>query len=121
MPRRHWRRDRDVAVDPTARPAEAMARSRNSSSQTSDRPSAARGHPDGSVDVTETSVDTDRETLRRRIESDTDMGPSAFRFRHLEPYAEAARMWLHDEAEVIDTADAGADQIAAMIAEAVSD
>lgn len=30
-------------------------------------------------------------------------------------------MWLHDEAEVIDTADAGADQIAAMIAEAVSD
>ncbi|MFI5843203.1 hypothetical protein ACIA8K_26185 [Catenuloplanes sp. NPDC051500] len=29
--------------------------------------------------------------------------PSPFRLRYLEPYAEAARTWLHREAEVIDT------------------
>ncbi|MEU0354235.1 AAA family ATPase [Streptomyces cyaneofuscatus] len=45
----------------------------------------------------------DQETLRGRIEGDTDMGPSAFRLRYLEPYAEAARTWLHSEAEVVDT------------------
>ncbi|ALC30852.1 ATP-binding protein [Streptomyces sp. CFMR 7] len=45
----------------------------------------------------------DQETLRGRIEGDPDMGPSAFRLKHLEPYAEAARTWLHADAEVIDT------------------
>ncbi|MFH8716182.1 AAA family ATPase [Streptomyces zaomyceticus] len=45
----------------------------------------------------------DQDTLRGRIEGDTAMGPSSFRLRHLEPYAEAARTWLHAEAEVVDT------------------
>ncbi|CAL9338247.1 AAA family ATPase [Streptomyces sp. enrichment culture] len=45
----------------------------------------------------------DQETLRGRIERDPDMGPSAFRLAYLEPYAEAARAWLHAEAEVVDT------------------
>ncbi|MFG2279720.1 ATP-binding protein [Streptomyces asoensis] len=45
----------------------------------------------------------DQDTLRRRIEGDTVLGPSAFRLRHLEPYAEAARTWLHGAAEVVDT------------------
>lgn len=45
----------------------------------------------------------DEETLRRRIDGDTVLGPSTFRLAHLEPYAEAARTWLHDEAVVVDT------------------
>lgn len=45
----------------------------------------------------------DPDTLRGRIEADTALGPSAFRLRHLEQYAEAARTWLHAEAEVVDT------------------
>ena len=50
----------------------------------------------------------DQQTLRKRIEMDTThkhagLGPSPFRFRHLESYAEAARTWLHAEAEVVDT------------------
>ncbi|MEV6801046.1 AAA family ATPase [Micromonospora rifamycinica] len=44
----------------------------------------------------------DQDTLRRRIERDSPV-PSPFRLKHLEPYAEAARTWLHAEAEVIDT------------------
>lgn len=45
----------------------------------------------------------DQDTLRQRIEDDTVLGPSTFRLAHLGPYAEAARTWLHDEAEVVDT------------------
>ncbi|WP_457143245.1 AAA family ATPase [Mycobacterium sp. URHB0021] len=63
----------------------------------------------------------DHETLRKRIEGDTVMGPSSFRLEYLEAYAEAARAWLHDEAEVIDTADVTSQQVAAKIAAAVTD
>src|SRR6476646_10502699 len=42
----------------------------------------------------------DQGTLRKRIEGDTDRGPSSFRLQYLGPYAEAARTWLHDEVEV---------------------
>ncbi|MDQ1041297.1 hypothetical protein QFZ75_007713 [Streptomyces sp. V3I8] len=45
----------------------------------------------------------DQDTLRGRIEGDTLMGPSPFRLKYLEPYAEAARTWLHAAAEVVDT------------------
>ncbi|MFJ8884992.1 ATP-binding protein [Streptomyces sp. NPDC102402] len=45
----------------------------------------------------------DQDTLRGRIQGDTVLGPSSFRLAHLEPYAEAARTWLHSEAEVVDT------------------
>ena len=61
----------------------------------------------------------DQATLRKRIEGDTVMGPSSFRLKYLEPYAEAARTWLHAEAEVIDTADVTAEQVAMKIAGAV--
>ncbi|MEV0881699.1 AAA family ATPase [Micromonospora echinofusca] len=44
----------------------------------------------------------DQETLRRRIDGDHP-APSPFRLKYLGPYAEAARTWLHAEAEVIDT------------------
>ncbi|MHA3020978.1 AAA family ATPase [Mycobacterium sp. BMJ-28] len=61
----------------------------------------------------------DQETLRQRIEGDTDMGPSSFRFDHLKAYADAAHTWLHDAAEVIDTAGVTAEQVAAIIAQTV--
>ncbi|PCG84712.1 ATP-binding protein [Streptomyces sp. WZ.A104] len=61
----------------------------------------------------------DQDTLRGRIEGDTDLGPSPFRFAHLEPYAEAARTWLHAEAEVIDTTHLTPAQVAERIVEAV--
>ena len=55
----------------------------------------------------------DQETLRRRIADDTVMGHSTFRLAYLEAYAEAARTWLHDEAEVVDTARFTPEQVAA--------
>lgn len=58
----------------------------------------------------------DQDTLRRRIEGDTVLGPSDFRLRYLGPYAEAFRTWLHDEAEVIDTTDLTPAQAALRIA-----
>ncbi|RLV65466.1 ATP/GTP binding protein [Streptomyces sp. CBMAI 2042] len=61
----------------------------------------------------------DQETLRGRIEGDTDMGPSAFRVRYLEPYAEAARTWLHSAAEVVDTTHLTPAEAAEQIAGAV--
>jgi len=62
----------------------------------------------------------DHDTLRSRIEGDTVLGPSAFRLTYLEPYAEAARTWLHDEAdEVIDTTHLTPAQAARRIADAV--
>ncbi|MEW9510585.1 ATP-binding protein [Streptomyces bacillaris] len=61
----------------------------------------------------------DQDTLRGRIEGDPDMGPSAFRLKHLEPYAEAARTWLHADAEVIDTTCLTPAEAARRIVEAV--
>ncbi|MEV0193429.1 ATP-binding protein [Kitasatospora purpeofusca] len=63
----------------------------------------------------------DQDTLRGRIEGDTVLGgPSPFRLRHLEPYAEAARTWLHAEAEVVDTTHLTPAGAARRIAEAVT-
>ena len=61
----------------------------------------------------------DQDTLRGRIERDTPI-PSPFRLRYLEPYAEAARTWLHCEAEVVDTTHLTAAQAALQIAESVN-
>ena len=61
----------------------------------------------------------DAATLRARIEGDTVMGPSSFRMDHLEPYAEATRSWLHDEAEVVDTTNRTPREVAKQIANAV--
>ncbi|MGC0327529.1 hypothetical protein RKD23_000519 [Streptomyces sp. SAI-170] len=47
------------------------------------------------------------------------MGPSSFRLQYLEPYAEAARTWLHAEAEVVDTTHLTPAEAALKIAEAV--
>ncbi|WP_033213228.1 AAA family ATPase [Kitasatospora phosalacinea] len=63
----------------------------------------------------------DRETLRGRIAGDTVTGPdSPFRLRHLDLYAEAARTWLHAEAEVVDTTHLTPAEAARRIAASVS-
>jgi predicted kinase len=61
----------------------------------------------------------DQDTLRQRIQGDTLLGPSDFRFAHLEPYVEAARTWLHREAEVVDTTRLTPGQAARHIAHAL--
>ena len=64
----------------------------------------------------------DHDTLRQRIEGDTVLGPvpSPFRLKYLEAYAEAARTWLHRDAEVVDTTHLTPAQAARQIAEAVT-
>ena len=62
----------------------------------------------------------DQETLRGRIAGDAVLGPdSPFRLAHLEPYAQAARTWLHAEAEVVDSTRLTPGGTALRIAEAV--
>ena len=61
----------------------------------------------------------DQDTLRRRIERDAVLGPSRFRLHYLEQYAAAARTWLHDQAEVIDTTDLTPAEAARQIADAI--
>jgi predicted kinase len=61
----------------------------------------------------------DQETLRHRIQNDHVLGPSTFRFAHLDQYAEAARNWLHDDAEVIDTSNITPEQAGRLIADSV--
>jgi len=60
----------------------------------------------------------DPDTLRERIERDPP-APSPFRMAHLEPYAEAARTWLHRGAQVVDTTHITPARAAAQIADAV--
>jgi AAA domain len=60
----------------------------------------------------------DQATLRGRIEAEHEI-PSPFRLRYLEPYAEAARTWLHEEAEVVDTTDLTPTQAARRVAQAL--
>ncbi|MFX1822254.1 AAA family ATPase [Pseudarthrobacter sp. CC4] len=61
----------------------------------------------------------DQATLRERIQNDKVLGPSTLRFAYLERYADAARTWLHNEAEVIDTTDITPGQAAQQIAASV--
>ena len=62
----------------------------------------------------------DRDTLRARINGDLVVGPSEFRLEYVEAYLEAARTWLHDEAEVIDTTHLTPDEVARRIAVALA-
>jgi hypothetical protein len=57
----------------------------------------------------------DQDTLRGRIER-AHVVPSPFRLAHLQPYAVAARSWLHAEAEVVDTTHLTPEQAARRIA-----
>ena len=77
------------------------------------------GLAEHAVPVRHFVLHADPATLRGRIE-DADVGPSSFRLAYLEPYAEAARTWLHREAEVIDTTDLTPGRAAQQIAAAVN-
>ncbi|BCJ47933.1 ATP-binding protein [Actinoplanes ianthinogenes] len=61
----------------------------------------------------------DQDTLRERISAAHPV-PSPFRLAYLEPYAEAARTWLHAEAEVVDTTRLTPDEAARRITSAVT-
>lgn len=61
----------------------------------------------------------DPDTLRGRINR-AEVGPSTFRLAYLEPYAEAARTWLHREAKVVDTTHLTPAQAALQIADTVT-
>ncbi|NJP67276.1 AAA family ATPase [Streptomyces spiramenti] len=66
-------------------------------------------------------IHADHDTLRGRIAGDTVVGQdSPFRLQHLDPYAEAARTWLHAEAEVVDTTHLTPAEAAHRIAAAVN-
>lgn len=81
----------------------------------------AEGLAHHGVPVRHFVLHADAATLRGRIAGDSVLGPqSPFRLAHLEPYAEAARTWLHEAAEVVDTTDLTPAQAAAHVAEAVA-
>ncbi|BBY64030.1 AAA family ATPase [Mycolicibacterium helvum] len=61
----------------------------------------------------------DQATLRARIDHDTVMGPSSFRRAYLQDYDDAARNWLHSQAEVIDTVGIAPQRVARTIVDAV--
>jgi predicted kinase len=79
----------------------------------------AGGLADHGIPVRHFVLHTDQDTLRARIQDDPVLGPSTFRFSRVEPYAVAAREWLHAAAEVVDTTHAGAEETARAIARAV--
>ncbi|SMG36351.1 ATP-binding protein [Agreia pratensis] len=57
--------------------------------------------------------------LHDRIMNDEVMGPSRFRLAYLKPYEDAARTWLHRDAEVIDTTAVSPQRVAQQIADSV--
>lgn len=67
-----------------------------------------------------TSSSTLTRPLCARIAEDAALGPSTFRMAYREPNAEAARTWLHDQAQVIDTTLLTHRQAALRIADAVN-
>jgi hypothetical protein len=60
----------------------------------------------------------DQDILLGRIEGEHAV-PSPFRLKYLDSYAEAARTWLHADAEVVDTTHLTVAQAALQIAAAV--
>ncbi|MBO3740160.1 AAA family ATPase [Actinoplanes flavus] len=71
------------------------------------------------IEVRHFVLHADQDTLRGRIAAASPI-PSPFRLQHLEPYAEAARTWLHAEAEVVDTTHRTPAEVAQWIADAVT-
>jgi hypothetical protein len=79
----------------------------------------AAGFATHGIPVRHFVLHADQDTLRDRIRNDAVMGPSTFRSSRVEPYAEAARTWLHAAAEVVDTTDTPPGEVARQIADAV--
>ena len=70
------------------------------------------------IEVRHVVLHADQATLRARILGEHPESP--FRMSYLEPYAEAARSWLHAEAEVVDTTPLTPSQVAEQVVAAVS-
>lgn len=64
------------------------------------------------IPVRHVILHADEEVLVGRIDDDQDLGPSTFRHAYVEPYAAAARSWLHEAGAVIDTGGLTPDQVA---------
>jgi hypothetical protein len=77
------------------------------------------GLADHDIPVRHFVLHADQDTLRARI-AGASLVPSPFRLQYLQPYAEAARTWLHEQAQVVDTTHLTAVQAARHIAEAVT-
>lgn len=71
------------------------------------------------IDVRHFVLHAAPDVIRARIEGDRVLGVSPWRLGYVEPYAEAARTWLHAEAEVVDTTHLTPLQTASRIAAAV--
>lgn len=80
----------------------------------------AAGLADHGIPIRHFVLHVDGPTLRDRIQNDPIVGPSTFRFAYVDAYAEAARGWLHAEAEVIDATEAPATEVARAVADAVT-
>jgi hypothetical protein len=80
----------------------------------------AAGLASHGVPVRHFVLPVDESPRRDRIQNDPIMGPSTFRFAYVDAYAEAARGWLHDEAEVIDATEVPATKVARAVADAVT-
>jgi hypothetical protein len=78
------------------------------------------GFADHTIPVRHFVLHADPDVLRARIEGDSLLGPSPFRLKYVDSYAEAARTWLHGAAEVIDTTGLTPAQAARQIADAVN-
>jgi nicotinate phosphoribosyltransferase len=72
------------------------------------------------IDVRHFVLHVEQDALRERIQNDAVLGPSTFRYEYVEPYAEAFRTWLSDDAEVIDTTHLSPEDTAQRIAASVS-
>lgn len=72
------------------------------------------------IDVRHFVLHVEQDALRGRIQNDAVLGPSTFRYEYVEPYAEAFRTWLSDDAEVIDTTHLSPEATAQRIAASVS-
>lgn len=62
----------------------------------------------------------DPDTLRARIAGEHAV-PSPFRLQYVDAYAEAARTWLHAEAEVVDTTHLTPAQVARQVVDTLAD
>lgn len=74
-----------------------------------------------SIPVHHFVLHADQDTLRGRIQNDSAMGPSSFRFSYVAPYEGAFQGWLRNEARVIDTTELTPGQAASVIVEEIQD
>jgi hypothetical protein len=73
------------------------------------------GLADYGIPIRHFVLHADENALLQRIDRDDGLGPSTFRRAYVEPYAEAARTWLRDAGEAIDTTGLTPSQVAEQV------